>query len=201
MEQPTFVFNQHEILKGMTSSLKSGACWGLTVAWLRDCFSIDPGAAGVAMTEGSAKAHEAVIAHDARGNQFLSGTSDDNNIMNGVVMMSSGQFDAARDGLVDGAVSAGAGIAMSKAMAITAAMSSADGDYHGMIIFTCSWGRHAMAVAKCNNTWALFDPNHGTWTYASDSGGAPVPFGKLLKDNLESYRVTEVNLFKIAKLF
>jgi hypothetical protein len=183
----------------MTSSLRSGACWGLSITWLRDCFAADPSAAGVGLTQGT-NAHEALIAHDDRANQFVSGASDDNNISNGVFMISKGKFDASRDTLADGAPSASAGIALSKAMSITSAMSSIDGDYHGMIVIAMAQGRHAMAVARCQGRWALFDPNAGTWVYTGN-GGAPVQFSSLLKDVFESYRVSAVSLFKLTNMY
>ncbi|CAD6552065.1 hypothetical protein LMG28727_05333 [Paraburkholderia kirstenboschensis] len=200
MEQPTFVFKQGDLLKGMTSSLRAGACWGLTVKWLRDCYSGGPSVAGLGITHGTT-AHEALIDHANRANQFLSGSSDDSNLSNGIVMLSLGRLDGVRDTNADANIGAGAGmLSLRKAMSITAALTSVDGNYFGMIVFACPIGRHAMAVTKCRNVWALFDPNYGTWTYAGDASGAPPKFPALLKDNFDSYKVTEVKLLKITRL-
>ncbi|CAB3775851.1 hypothetical protein LMG28614_00096 [Paraburkholderia ultramafica] len=200
MEQPTFVFKQGDLLKGMTSSLKKGACWGLTVRWLRDCFSGGPSVAGLGINHGTT-GHEALIDHSERANQFLSGISGDSQIANGIVMLSSGRLDGARDSRIDNPAGSSAGLlSMSKAISITSALSSDGNNYFGMIVFTCAIGRHAMAVVKWRNVWALFDPNYGTWTYAGDAQGAPPKFSALLKDNFDSYKVTEVKLFNITRL-
>jgi YopT-type cysteine protease-like protein len=198
MEQPTYKFRQTDLLKGMTSALQNGACWGLTMAWIESCDAAGPSAAATALGQGTA-ALEALIAHSERGNQFLSGASGDNNILNGVVMLSKGKFDAARDTQADGAVSSRAGVSQSKSMAIVAALLSNVDDYYGLIIITLAAGRHAIAVTKRGRDWALFDPNYGTWSYSGDE--ALTKFPALLKDNFDGYKVTEVNLFKLTRMF
>ncbi|MFC0399209.1 virulence surface antigen [Paraburkholderia rhizosphaerae] len=198
MEQPTFSFRQANLLRGMTSTLKNGACWGLTMTWVRSCESGGASAAAIALGQGTT-AHEALITHADRGNQFLSGASGDNNIANGVVMLSNGQFDAARDTQADGAVSSHAGVSKSKSMAIAAALLSKADDYYGLLIISLAGGRHAMAVTKRGSEWALFDPNYGTWRYSGND--ALTKFPGLLKDNFDSYKVTEVNLYKLTRLF
>jgi hypothetical protein len=200
MEQPTFVFKQGDLLKGMTSSLKKGACWGLTIRWLRDCFSGGPSVAGLGINNGTT-AQEALIDHAERANQFLSGVSGDSQIPNGIVMLSLGRLDGARDSRIDNATGSSAGVlSIGKAISITSALSTDGANYIGMIVFTCAIGRHAMAVTKWRNVWALFDPNYGTWTYAGDANGAPTKFSTLLKDNFDSYKVTDVKLYKITRL-
>ncbi|ASW03528.1 YopT-type cysteine protease domain-containing protein [Paraburkholderia aromaticivorans] len=200
MEQPTFVFRQNDLLRGMTSDLAKGACWGLSVKWLRDCFSGGPSVAGLGITHGLT-ASEGLKDHAQYGNQFLSNSSDDNNLSNGIVMLSQGRLDGERDTDADNPVAPGM-LSLGRAMSISATLTKANGNYFGMVIFACSFGRHAMAVTKWRNVWALFDPNFGTWTYVGDSrGGAPAKFATLLKDNFDTYKVTDVKLLKIKRLF
>lgn len=199
MEKPTIAFEQGPLLKGMTSSLKAGACWGLAVTWLRECYSAGPSVAGVSLTHGTT-AHEALLQHAKYANQFLTGVNDDNNILNGVTMLSNGSLGGDRDSYFDSFRTNGVALSVGRGPAITTAMSVQPANYFGLLVISLIGGRHAMAVAQYRNVWAFFDPNYGTWTYPGKANGAPVQFRKLLEDNFEIYKVTEVKLFKIERL-
>ncbi len=190
MKTPNHKFVQKELLKGMTSSLGKGACWGLSVRWLQECISSGPDVAGLAMKTGTT-AHEALMSQAEHGNQFLSGMSDDDSIFNCTFMLSQNTLIANRSPISD------TGEHMNTAVSIIAAMQS--NTYHyGLIVFSCAKGRHAMAITNRCNSWSLFDPNFGTWFFTGNhEGGAPFSFSELLVDNFSHYSVDEVKFFTI----
>ncbi|MCA9706705.1 MAG: hypothetical protein KDK70_12710 [Myxococcales bacterium] len=191
MDEPKHPLRQGNLLKGMTSDLRKGACWGLSVQWLLECVSGSPSVAGLAMTVGTT-AYEAILRHAEHANEFLAGTDDDASIGNCTLILSGMKLDAVRRDIVDTKGH------LTTAVSIIAAMD--ERIFHGLIVLSCPRGRHAMAVANYRNTWALFDPNFGTWTYAGCAMGAPTSFSRLLVDVFEYYAVTEVKLFTIHRL-
>lgn len=184
----TYEFMQSNLLRGMTSSLRNGACWGLCIKWLEECVSKGPVGASLSLFYGTS-ALEAVIKHHTCASCFLPDQSDEFNIWNTTLALSRGRF------MTELHPNIYYPSHLHSAVSIIAQMSNKE-NYYGLLILTMNGGRHAITVTKKNDFWTIFDPNYGSWIISSLNGG-PSIYSQWLMMIFSNYEISDVKLHKV----
>ncbi|CAA0123675.1 Uncharacterised protein [BD1-7 clade bacterium] len=194
MELPTHKFNQSDLLMGMTSSLKDGACLGLTVRWLVEASTTNPSVAAIALTHG-AGAQEALISH-ARftDSHRRNDTEFDSTVVHRIIKMSSYKLKANPVSISTN------GRYIDTAVSMIAAMSDEKSNL-ALVTFNGIFGYHCIALGNVRNVWTTFDANEGTWTFAGDAKGAPTRYSQLIVDIFNEYQAKNIRFFQTISMF
>lgn len=189
MRPPLYKFKQSALLRGITSNLHSGACWGLSMRWLMEAKVEGPHRASYSMKMESC-ASEAIINHSKFANEFLPSLSPIENDLNCSFMLGGGHVEVASCNFeydID---------YDNNAMSVVRNMLSSS-SFSGLILIKCPRGRHAIAVSKWGGFWSLFDPNLGAWIISSHPTFPKPIFIFMLIDIFKYYKVSSLRMHRI----
>lgn len=197
IKEPDILFNQNHFLKGMTSPLRNGACWGISIRWLQECIRKGPAFASHILQKGFPPL-EAIINHDRHANEFVacSNMNPEDQICAVSFALSAQRFPLETEPCI---ISSTGGHYNIAASTINAIHKINEKNSFYLMIIQCGarfrWDRHAIAIAKVGAFWAIFDPNLGTWILIGRKEQPPRNFLRLLVDHFRYYQAKKVLFF------